>query len=263
MGILNERIKLEVKELTKTYDGKTVLDHVSFDVKEGEFLAVLGPSGCGKTTLLRILIGLESQDSGLIKKGGQDISNKAPNQRGMGIVFQNYALFPNMSVLENVEYALRINPEFKNKSREIALRTLDLIGMSDQLKKKPSQLSGGQQQRVAIARTLALNPDIILLDEPISALDVTNKEIMKKELKSIQKKFNATMIFITHDQEEAFYLSDRIMVMSEGKIEQLDTPINIYQNPKNDYIKTFVNDHLNLKLESLLNSTGKNNVKIW
>lgn len=253
MGLL----KLEVKDLTKTYDGKKVLDNVSFSVKEGEFLSVLGPSGCGKTTLLRILIGLEQQDSGVLLKGDDDISFKAPDQRGMGIVFQNYALFPNMSVLENVEYALKINPKFKNESKEIALRTLDLIGMSDQLDKKPNQLSGGQQQRVAIARTLALSPDIILLDEPISALDVTNKEIMKKELKSIQKKFNATMIFITHDQEEAFFLSDRIMVMSNGKIEQLDTPKNIYQNPKNDYIRSFVNDHLDLKFESLLKSTGK------
>lgn len=253
MGLL----KLEVKDLTKTYDGKKVLDNVSFSVKEGEFLSVLGPSGCGKTTLLRILIGLEQQDSGVLLKGDEDISFKAPDQRGMGIVFQNYALFPNMSVLENVEYALKINPKFKHESKEIALRTLDLIGMSDQLDKKPNQLSGGQQQRVAIARTLALSPDIILLDEPISALDVTNKEIMKKELKSIQKKFNATMIFITHDQEEAFFLSDRIMVMSNGKIEQLDTPKNIYQNPKNNYIRTFVNDHLDLKFESLMKSTGK------
>lgn len=260
MGLLKEDIKLEVSNLVKVYEGKTVLDAISFNVKEGEFLSVLGPSGCGKTTLLRILIGLESQDSGTILKGTEDISRKAPNERGMGIVFQNYALFPNMTVLENVEYALRINPKFKSEARAIATRTLELIGMSDQLKKKPSQLSGGQQQRVAIARTLALNPDIILLDEPISALDVTNKEIMKKELKSIQKKFNATMIFITHDQEEAFFLSDRIMVMSEGKIEQLDTPKNIYQNPSSDYIRSFVNEHLDLKYESLLKSTGRSDV---
>ncbi|MEG1066805.1 MAG: ABC transporter ATP-binding protein, partial [Erysipelotrichaceae bacterium] len=211
--------------------------------------------GCGKTTLLRILIGLDKQNSGEIIKDGKDITELLPEQRGMGIIFQNYALFPNMSVLENVEYALKIRktPNY----REIAKHTLDQIGMSEQYDKKPKQLSGGQQQRVAIARTLALNPDIILLDEPISALDVTNREIMKKELKAIQKKFNSTMIFITHEQEEAFYLSDRIMVMSEGDIEQIDTPENIYDHPATDYIKDFVIDHLEQKYESLLKCTGR------
>lgn len=257
MEVLNDNIKLSVKNLYKQFDGKDILKHISFDVKEGEFLGVLGPSGCGKTTLLRILIGLETQDSGEILMDGKDISKLKPNQRGMGIIFQNYALFPNMTVLENVEYALKLNSEFKNNSEQIARQTLELIGMSDQLNKRPNQLSGGQQQRVAIARTLALNPKIVLLDEPISALDVTNKEIMKKELKEIQKKFNSTMIFITHDQEEAFYLSDRIMIMSEGKIEQLDTPKNIYDNPANQYVKNFVVTHLDQKLESLMNSTGR------
>lgn len=252
-----ENPKLKVEAITKTYDGKCVLDNVSFQVKEGEFLSILGPSGCGKTTLLRILIGLENQDSGQIIMGDKDISNLEPGQRGMGIVFQNYALFPNMTVLENVEYALKLDANLKKDAHEIAMRTLEMIGLTDQLNKKPAQLSGGQQQRVAIARTLAMNPNVILLDEPISALDVTNREIMKKELKQIQAKFNATMIFITHDQEEAFYLSDRIMVMSEGKIEQLDTPKAIYANPANDYIQSFVVDHLDLKLTSLLSYTGK------
>lgn len=175
----------------------------------------------------------------------------------MGIVFQNYALFPNMTVLGNVEYALKLHQETAGDAREIAKRTLDLIGMSDQLDKKPKQLSGGQQQRVAIARTLALNPNIILLDEPISALDVSMREVMKRELKDIQKKFQATMIFITHEQEEAFYLSDRIMIMSEGNIEQLDTPRNIYDHPANDYVRDFVVAHLDQKYESLLKCTGR------
>lgn len=249
--------KLIVKDLTKIYDGKTVLDHVSFTVEEGEFLGVLGLSGCGKTTLLRILIGLEEKNSGEILLNGTDISNLPPNQRGMGIIFQNYALFPNMTVLENVRYALKLDEKTKSQADEIAKRTLDMIGMSDQLDKRPSQLSGGQQQRVAIARTLALNPDIILLDEPISALDATNKEIMKKELKEIQKKFNSTMIFITHDQEEAFFLSDRIMVMSTGKIEQIAKPLDLYQNPANKYVEEFVVAHLDQKLNSLMKSTGK------
>lgn len=250
--------KLVVKDLYKNFDGKDILKTISFDVKEGEFLSVLGPSGCGKTTLLRILIGLEQQTSGMIYMDGEDISKCKPNERGMGIIFQNYALFPNMNVLENVEYALKLKAETKAKSREIAVSTLDAIGMKEHMDKRPSQLSGGQQQRVAIARTLALNPKIILLDEPISALDVSMREVMKKELKDIQRKFNSTMIFITHEQEEAFYLSDRIMVMSEGNIEQLDTPRNIYEHPANQYIKDFVIAHLDSKLASLCICTGKN-----
>lgn len=255
MEILNP--KLVVKDLYKNFDGKDILKHISFEVKEGEFLSVLGPSGCGKTTLLRILIGLEQQNDGTILLDGADISHLKPSERGMGIIFQNYALFPNMSVLENVEYALKLRADLKKDSRKTALSTLEAIGMLDQIDKRPSQLSGGQQQRVAIARTLALNPKIILLDEPISALDVSMREVMKKELKDIQKKFNSTMIFITHEQEEAFYLSDRIMVMSEGKIEQMDTPRNIYEHPANDYIKDFVIAHLDSKLASLCVCTGK------
>lgn len=255
METLNQEIKLSVRNLYKHFDGVDILKHISFDVKEGEFLGVLGPSGCGKTTLLRILIGLEKQNEGEILMDGADISKRDASEREMGIIFQNYALFPNMSVLENVAYALK-KKHGRLKANEIARETLEMIGMGDQLDKKPNQLSGGQQQRVAIARTLALKPKIVLLDEPISALDVQNKEIMKRELKEIQKKFHSTMIFITHDQEEAFYLSDRIMVMSEGKIEQLDTPENIYHHPANAYIEEFVVAHLDSKLRSLLKSTG-------
>ena len=249
--------KLVVKNLSKIYDGTEILKKISFEVKKGEFLSVLGPSGCGKTTLLRILIGLERQDGGQILKDGKEISQLAPSARGMGIIFQNYALFPNMTVLQNVEYALKIRKDLAAASRKTAIHTLEQLGLEEHLDKKPNQLSGGQQQRVAIARTLALKPDIVLLDEPISALDVTNREIMKKELKAIQKKFDSTMIFITHEQEEAFYLSDRIMVMSEGNIEQIDTPANIYSHPANQYIKDFVIAHLEQKYESLLKCTGR------
>lgn len=255
MEVLNP--KLSVRNMVKTFDGKNILNNISFDLYEGEFLSILGPSGCGKTTLLRILIGLEKADSGEIIKEGKDISGLKSIDRGMGIVFQNYALFPNMTVLENVEYALKIKKETKNQARAIAMHTLEQVGLTDQMNKKPSQLSGGQQQRVAIARTLATNPDIILLDEPISALDVANREIMKKELKAIQKKFNATMLFITHDQEEAFFLSDRIMVMNEGNIEQLDTPLELYKNPKNTYVSEFVVEQLDKKYEDMLRYTGR------
>ena len=254
MEVLN---KLSVKNISKHFDGKAVLDNISFDIKEGEFLSILGPSGCGKTTLLRILIGLEKADNGEIIKGGVDISGLSSYERGMGIVFQNYALFPNMTVLQNVEYALTLRKETKATARETALKTLEHVGLTDQMNKRPNQLSGGQQQRVAIARTLATNPDIILLDEPISALDVANREIMKKELKELQKKFNVTMLFITHDQEEAFYLSDRIMVMNNGVIEQMDTPANIYSNPANDYVREFVVSQLDKKYTDLLGYIGR------
>ncbi len=249
--------KLSVRNMHKSFDGKKVIDNLSFDLMEGEFLSILGPSGCGKTTLLRILIGLEQADSGEILKGTKEISKLSSYERGMGIVFQNYALFPNMTVLQNVEYALTLRKETKADARKIALRTLEQVGLTDQKEKRPNQLSGGQQQRVAIARTLAMNPDIILLDEPISALDVTNREIMKAELKALQKKFHVTMLFITHDQEEAFFLSDRIMVMHDGKIEQMDTPLNIYKNPANQYVKEFVVEQLDKKYMDILRYTGR------
>ena len=249
--------KLSIRGLSKSFDGKKVLNNLNFDLMEGEFLSILGPSGCGKTTLLRILIGLDHADSGEIMKNGKDISSLPSAQRGMGIVFQNYALFPNMTVLQNVEYALTLRKDTKRESHAIALRTLEQVGLMDQIHKYPNQLSGGQQQRVAIARTLATNPDIILLDEPISALDVANREIMKAELKSIQKKFNATMLFITHDQEEAFVLSDRIMVMNEGNVEQLDTPLEIYRSPASEYVSSFVVEQLDKKYSDLLRYTGR------
>lgn len=255
MEVLN--LKLIIKDLTKKFGDKVILDNISFDLREGEFLSILGPSGCGKTTLLRILIGLETKDGGEIFKDGQEISALPSSERGMGIVFQNYALFPNMNVLQNVMYALTLRKDTKENAKEIAMKTIEQVGLTDQIHKYPNQLSGGQQQRVAIARTLAMNPDVILLDEPISALDVTNREIMKAELKSLQKKFNATMLFITHDQEEAFFLSDRIMVMNEGVIEQLDTPLEIYKNPASDYVREFVVEQLDKKYSYLLRYTGR------
>ena len=249
--------KLSVKNLNKSFDGRPVLKDLSFDLMEGEFLSVLGPSGCGKTTLLRILMGLETADSGSILKGDREISGLPSAQRGMGIVFQNYALFPNMTVLENVRYALTLRKETKAQADSIARQTLEQVGLADQLRKRPHQLSGGQQQRVAIARTLALSPDILLLDEPISALDAANREIMKAELKQLQKKFHVTVLFITHDQEEAFFLSDRIMVMNNGQIEQLDTPQSIFKEPASAYVRQFVVSQLEQKFLALRQYTGR------
>lgn len=247
---------LEICNLTKVYNRKTVLDNVSFKVNAGEFLSILGPSGCGKTTLLKILIGIETPTKGRIFKMGTDITTLDPSKREMGMVFQNYALFPNMTVLDNVMYVLNIKLKNKKKAKEESLNILKLVNMDEHIEKYPHELSGGQQQRVAIARTLSLNPDIILFDEPMSALDADNRLGLRKEIKNIQKHFKTTMIYVTHDQEEAFSLSDRVMVMKDGKIEQIDTPNKIYNNPINDYVKNFVTRHLREKVSSIEKCTG-------
>ena len=244
-------MKLEIKNISKIFDDKEAVNNVSFDVNEGEFLSILGPSGCGKTTLLRIIIGLIKPNEGTIIKDGVDITNYEPSNRHMGFVFQNYALFENMSVLKNIEYALKIKKETKYIARETALKLIDLMNLKDEVNKKPSELSGGQQQRVAIARSLALKPDIILFDEPMSALDVATRLTLRKELKNIKKKFNTTMIYITHDQEEAFSMSDRILIMKNGSAIQIDTPENIIKHPTNDYVQSFVIDNLKTKIDSL------------
>ena len=249
MGSLND--KLVIDGISKQYKEKEVLCSVSFTVKNGEFLSILGPSGCGKTTLLRILIGLLPADTGTITKDGVDITKAAPDKRGMGIVFQNYALFENMTAYQNVEYALKINKATRADAKKTAQEMLAVVGLSDHAKALPKNLSGGQQQRVAIARTLALKPDIILLDEPMSALDVATRLAMRAELKNLQSSFGTTMIYVTHDQEEAFALSDRIMIMDKGEISQLDTPENICEHPANDYVRTFVLDNLRAKIDSL------------
>lgn len=256
MDSLNNKKKLEIKNLQKIMDGKEILKSVSFDVYDGEFLSFLGPSGCGKTTILRILVGLLDATAGEVYKDGAEISALSSSKRGMGIVFQNYALFENMTVFENVRYALKFHQELKPKATEIANRMIELVGLTEHAKKKPTQLSGGQQQRVAIARTLALNPDIILFDEPMSALDVDTRLALRKEIKDLQKKLGTTMIFVTHDQEEAFSMSDRIMVMNNGSICQIDTPNNLLKNPADDFVKNFVIENLRLKMDTLYTYMG-------
>lgn len=202
-------------------------------------------------------MGLLQPDGGIVIKDGKDITNAIPSSRGMGIVFQNYALFENMTVLENVEYALKIRKENKSadariKVRERVMQMIEHMDLKEHINKKPILLSGGQQQRVAIARTLVMNPDVILFDEPMSALDAATRLALRKVLKDIQKDFGTTMIYITHDQEEAFSMSDRIMVMKEANIMQLDTPENIVNNPANDYVKEFVINNLKIKIDALL-----------
>ena len=252
-------MKLQIINLSKTFDTKEAVKAVSFDVNEGEFLSILGPSGCGKTTLLRMLIGLIEPTSGTILKDGVDITHAHPSARKMGFVFQNYALFENMTVLQNVEYALKIRKATKDKARETALNLIEKMGLSEHMNKRPYSLSGGQQQRVAIARTLALNPEIILFDEPMSALDVATRLSLRKELKEIQKEFHTTMIYITHDQEEAFAMSDKILVMDTAVAVQLDTPENIIKHPANEYVQKFVIDNLKIKIDSLSKYIGLGN----
>lgn len=248
--------KIEVVGLNKQFNNKAVLKDINFDVAEGEFLSILGPSGCGKTTLIRILIGIETAESGKVIKDGTDITNVHPSKRGMGIVFQNYALFPNMTVFQNVKYALKFNKDLKNDADKIANDIIEKVGLSEYRNKKPAKLSGGQQQRVAIARTLALSPDIILFDEPMSALDAANRVALRKEIKEIQAKFGMTMIYITHDQEEAFSMSDRIMVIDKGDIVQIGTPKEVYSNPANEFVSEFVTKQIEEKLTSLKESVG-------
>ena len=256
--------KLSIQGINKQYkNNKAIaLDNVSVDVMEGEFLSILGPSGCGKTTLLRIIAGLLQPDSGKLLLDGKDITNAPPAKRSLGIVFQNYALFENMTVLENVTYAayLKAKREKSATKEEITACAMELLrelGIADYAKKYPAALSGGQMQRVAIARTLILNPDIMLFDEPASALDVATRLQLRTVIKDIQAKFGTTMIYITHDQEEAFAMSDRIMVMETAKISQIGTPSEIVSAPANDYVKSFVVDNLQTKIDSLNRALGK------
>jgi ABC-type Fe3+/spermidine/putrescine transport system ATPase subunit len=252
-----ESLKLCVEGIKKQYgDGEAALNDISFSVRDGEFLSILGPSGCGKTTLLRILVGLLSPSEGRIMLDGEDITNAPASKRKMGMVFQNYALFENMTVRENIAYAARLKAK-REKSydkKELDARVESLIqrvGLAEHVSKRPTELSGGQQQRVAIARTLILNPEIMLFDEPMSALDVATRIQLRSLIKEIQREFGTTMIYITHDQEEAFAMSDRILVMENSRISQIDTPENIVMSPANDYVRGFVGDNLRTKIDSL------------
>lgn len=243
--------KLEVKNLYKTFDNKKILNNISFYINQGEFVSVLGPSGCGKTTLLRIIIGLEKSDEGTVTVDGTDVTSFSPSKRKMGIVFQNYALFENMTVLRNVEYALLCAKNGKKQAREISMALIEQMHLSDKINKYPSELSGGQAQRVAIARTLALSPEIILFDEPLSALDVSTRLEMRSELKELQASLKTTILYVTHDQEEAVALSDRVMVMSEGVIRAIDTPYNIVNCQTDEFVNEFVKKNIQIKAESL------------
>lgn len=231
---------LRAEHIIKKFGKQTALNDVSFEIEDGEFVCVLGPSGCGKSTLLRVIAGLEDIESGKVEIGGRDVTGEPPSARNFGIVFQSYALFPNMTAEENVAYGLwnkRLSRE------EIASRVsgaLEMVGLTEQRKKYPQQLSGGQQQRVAIARAIVLKPEFLLLDEPLSALDAKVRVKLRRELRHIQQKLGITTIMVTHDQEEALSLADRVIVMNNSVIEQIDTPQNVYESPSSPFVADFV-----------------------
>ena len=232
---------LELKKIKKSFSKEeTVLKEISLSIDKGEFITLLGSSGCGKTTTLRIIAGLEIPDSGQVFLDGKDVTGLAPEARDVNTVFQNYALFPHMTVADNIGYGLKLKKIPKAEIKKRVSEMLELVQLPGFEKRKPSELSGGQRQRVAIARSLVNNPKVLLLDEPLGALDLQLRRAMQLELKKLQKKLGITFIYITHDQEEAINMSDRIAVMNQGTFEQIGTPDEIYNHPKTSYVATFV-----------------------
>ncbi len=231
---------LAFNSIRKTFGSTVALQGLDLDVHDGELIALLGPSGCGKTTALRIAAGFEAADSGRVVVGADDISNLPAHKRNMGMVFQSYSLFPNLDVSANVEYGLRTRKVDKAERRRRVADILELVELSDHTTKYPHQLSGGQQQRVALARALAIEPSVLLLDEPLSALDAKVRSNLRDEIRRIQTELGITTLFVTHDQEEALGISDRIGVMSQGRLEQLGTPAEIYGNPSSAFVARFI-----------------------
>ena len=233
---------IELKNVTKSFDGQVVLDDINLDIYDNEFLTLLGPSGCGKTTTLRLIAGFESADRGDIIFLGENINDVPPHKRNVNTVFQRYALFPHLNVFENVAFPLRERRVPKSEIEEKVNEMLKLVALSGFEKRSVTSLSGGQQQRVAIARALVNSPKVLLLDEPLAALDLKLRKDMQQELKKIQKATGITFVFVTHDQEEALSMSDTVVVMSEGRIQQIGTPVDIYNEPENAFVADFIGE---------------------
>jgi len=231
---------LQLSGVTKDFGTFRALENVNLTIAEGEFICFLGPSGCGKTTLLRCIAGLETQTHGTIFMGGKDISWLPPSQRDFGIVFQSYALFPNLTVADNVSYGLTNMKMSRSDINSRVTELLDLVGLNEHASKYPSQLSGGEQQRIALVRALATSPGLLLLDEPLSALDAKVRTYLRREIRSIQDRLGVTTIMVTHDQEEAQTMADRIFVMNQGRIEQAGTPDQIYEEPSTPFVADFI-----------------------
>ena len=233
---------IELKNITKAFDGQVVLDNISLDIYDNEFITLLGPSGCGKTTTLRIIAGFEQPDQGEVYFLGEDIAALPPHKRNVNTVFQRYALFPHLNVYENIAFPLREKKVGNAEIQEKVTEMLKLVALSGFEKRSVTSLSGGQQQRVAIARALVSRPKVLLLDEPLAALDLKLRKDMQQELKNIQKATGITFVFVTHDQEEALSMSDTVVVMSEGRIQQIGTPIDIYNEPQNAFVADFIGE---------------------
>lgn len=242
---------LELKNIVKTFDGVPILNDVSLDIKNGEIVSILGPSGSGKTTLLNLILGITDINSGKIIYDGEDITHVPMEKRGFNIVFQDYALFPNLSAHENIVYGLRNNPNIS--TQEEVDEFIRLLGLEKHINKKIDQLSGGQKQRVALARTMVMKPKILLLDEPLSALDGVIKESIKSKIKEIATEFNLTTIIVTHDPEEALTLSDRVLIINDGKISQYGRPSEIINQPNNDFVQNFILNQLEIKRNNIYN----------
>lgn len=241
---------LSIQDLTKSYGDATILDHISLDIQDGEIVSILGPSGSGKTTLLNLILGLAKADHGRILYNGSDITFTPMEKRGFNIVFQDYALFPNLSAYKNIVYGLKNKPLISTKQEVEEL--IDLLNLRPHLDKSMSQLSGGQKQRVALARTLVMKPEILLLDEPLSALDGVIKESIKDRIKMIAREFHLTTIIVTHDPEEALTLSDRVLIINEGKISQYGKPQEIVSSPSCEFVSEFILKQLEIKRHNIL-----------
>ena len=236
---------VSVNKLTKRFGDNTVFENVHFNIEKGEFITLLGPSGCGKSTLLRSLTGLDPINNGEIWVNGENITNQTPQQRGIGMVFQSYALFPNMTVKGNIEFGLKMKKIDENTVEKEVNKVIELVDLNGKEDRYPHQLSGGQRQRVALARALVVKPRILLLDEPLSALDAKIRKRLRQQIRDIQKELNLTTIFVTHDQEEAMIMSDRIFLMNQGEIVQQGSPEEIYTQPANEFVAGFMG-HYNL-----------------
>lgn len=247
---------LSLNHLYKSFGDVQAVNDISIQIQEGELVSFIGPSGCGKTTLLRVIGGFHQQDAGEITLDGERIDHLAPEKRPTGMVFQNYALFPHMSIYKNVEYGLNVQKVPKNERDERINRALKQVQLDGYGDRKPSELSGGQQQRVAIARCLVLEPKVLLLDEPLSNLDANLRMFMREEIRRLKEELDLTIIFVTHDQEEALSISDRVIVLSDGKIQQVDKPENIYRYPENEFVANFVG-HANILNGEIKDTDGK------